>query len=50
MPKSILLTGTTGFIGANLVNALTLKSDLIIKSVVRRAVNEGDELSFEVGK
>ncbi|EKO3914441.1 SDR family oxidoreductase [Vibrio metschnikovii] len=50
MPKSILLTGTTGFIGTNLVNALTLKSDLIIKSVVRRAVNEGDELSFEVGE
>ncbi|GIA50577.1 glycosyltransferase [Vibrio cholerae] len=50
MPKSILLTGTTGFIGANLVKALTLKSDLIIKSVVRRAANKGDELSFEVGE
>ncbi|HDL9483621.1 TPA: NAD-dependent epimerase/dehydratase family protein [Vibrio cholerae] len=50
MPKSILLTGSTGFVGTNLVKSLTLKSDYIVKSVVRRAVNKGEELSFEVGE
>lgn len=27
MPKSILLTGSTGFVGVNLAKSLTLKSD-----------------------
>ncbi len=49
MPKSILLTGSTGFVGTNLVNSLTLKSDYIVKSAVRHAVNKDDGLLFEVG-
>ncbi|CQB50483.1 UDP-glucose 4-epimerase family protein [Vibrio cholerae] len=49
MPKSILLTGSTGFVGTNLVKSLTLKSDYIVKSVVRHAINKDDELFFEVG-
>lgn len=40
MPKSILLTGSTGFVGTNLVKSLTLKSDYIVKSAVRHAVNK----------
>lgn len=50
MPKSILLTGSTGFVGTNLVNSLTLKSDYIVKSAVRHAVNKDDGLLFEVGE
>ncbi len=42
MPKSILLTGSTGFVGTNLVKSLTLKSDYIVKSAVRHAVNKDD--------
>ncbi|HGF7147559.1 TPA: UDP-glucose 4-epimerase family protein [Vibrio cholerae] len=49
MPKSILLTGSTGFVGTNLVKSLTLKSDYIVKSAVRHAVNQDDGLLFEVG-
>ncbi|EGQ7979702.1 NAD-dependent epimerase/dehydratase family protein [Vibrio cholerae] len=49
MPKSILLTGSTGFVGTNLVKSLTLKSDYIVKSAVRHAVNKDDGLLFEVG-
>ncbi|EOX3446920.1 NAD-dependent epimerase/dehydratase family protein [Vibrio cholerae] len=49
MPKSILLTGITGFVGANLAKMLSLKTDFIVKSVVRCAVKKDDELSFEVG-
>ncbi|EGR0550947.1 SDR family oxidoreductase [Vibrio cholerae] len=49
MPKSILLTGSTGFVGANLAKILSLKTDFIVKSVVRCAVKKDDELSFEVG-
>ncbi|MCG3741742.1 UDP-glucose 4-epimerase family protein [Vibrio cincinnatiensis] len=49
MPKSILLTGLTGFVGTNLVKSLTLKSDYIVKSAVRHAVNKDDGLLFEVG-
>ncbi|EII5642460.1 MULTISPECIES: UDP-glucose 4-epimerase family protein [Vibrio] len=49
MPKSILLTGSTGFVGTNLVKSLTLKSDYIVKSAVRHAINKDNELSFEVG-
>ncbi|HGS4780148.1 NAD-dependent epimerase/dehydratase family protein [Vibrio cholerae] len=50
MPKSILLTGSTGFVGANLAKILSLKTDYIVKSVVRRAVNKEDGLYFEVGE
>lgn len=49
MPKSILLTGSTGFVGTNLVKSLTLKSDYIVKSAVRHSVNKDDGLLFEVG-
>lgn len=49
MPKSILMTGSTGFVGTNLVKSLTLKSDYIVKSAVRHAVNKDDGLLFEVG-
>lgn len=50
MSKSILLTGTTGFVGANLAKMLSLRTDFIVKSVVRRAVKQDDGLSFEVGE
>lgn len=50
MSKSILLTGTTGFVGANLAKMLSLRTDFIIKSVVRHAVKKDDEFSFEVGE
>lgn len=48
MSKSILLTGTTGFVGANLAKVLLLRTDFIVKYVVRHAVDKDDELSFEV--
>ena len=50
MPKSILLTGSTGFVGTNLVKTLSLKTGLIVKSVVRRATDNNDGLCFEVGE
>jgi UDP-glucose 4-epimerase len=50
MPKSILLSGSTGFVGTNLVKTLSLKTGLIVKSVVRCAANKSDELCFEVGE
>ncbi|WP_438404926.1 NAD-dependent epimerase/dehydratase family protein [Aeromonas hydrophila] len=48
MSKSILLTGTTGFVGANLAKVLLSRTDFIVKYVVRHAVDKDDELSFEV--
>ncbi|HFG1878522.1 TPA: NAD-dependent epimerase/dehydratase family protein [Vibrio cholerae] len=50
MKMAILLTGSTGFVGANLAKMLSLKTDFIVKSVGRRAVKKDDELSFEVGE
>ena len=50
MLKSILLTGSTGFVGTNLAKTLLLKTGLIVKSVVRRAANKSDGLCFEVGE
>lgn len=49
MPKSILLTGSTGFVGTNLAKTLSLKTDMVVKTVVRRAENKGENLCFEVG-
>jgi nucleoside-diphosphate-sugar epimerase len=50
MPKSILLTGSTGFVGTNLINMLSFKADMIVKSVVRHVAHKSDELCFEVGE
>jgi UDP-glucose 4-epimerase len=50
MPKSILLTGSTGFVGNTLAKTLSVKTDMIVKSAVRRAANKCDDLCFEVGE
>tara|TARA_R110001606_G_scaffold178752_1_gene325438 strand:+ start:22745 stop:23692 length:948 start_codon:yes stop_codon:yes gene_type:complete len=46
----ILLTGTTGFVGNNLANTLSMKTGSIVKSVVRRVTDNNDGLCFEVGE
>lgn len=50
MPKSILLTGSTGFVGNTLAKILSVKTDMIVKYAVRRAADKYDDLCFEVGE
>jgi nucleoside-diphosphate-sugar epimerase len=49
MANTILLTGSTGFVGANLRKTLLAKNGMIVKTVVRHLINRNDGLCFEVG-
>ncbi|ETX12589.1 epimerase [Marinomonas ushuaiensis DSM 15871] len=46
---TVLITGSTGFVGSYLVNSLLECSDLVIKIAVRQSVDMNGPICFEVG-
>ncbi|RNF48807.1 SDR family oxidoreductase [Marinomonas hwangdonensis] len=54
MIKSILLTGSTGFVGAKLLTKLSLENDVVVKCIVRRleqsnVEHSNEKLCFNIG-
>ncbi|QUX90619.1 UDP-glucose 4-epimerase [Marinomonas sp. A3A] len=50
MPKSILLTGSTGFVGSNLLKTLLLNAEQIVKAAVRCSMNSDNTFFFDAGE